>query len=204
MHHLTLSGWARIAGVALLAACSPRPDGSAVDDRLLPDSVTSAAIDVAVRSAAFAGYPQAGDRQRLMLGTCPARCRYGPLVRIEPEGRSWTVPRDSLARGRVVARLINEDPRQGYPKFALGPADTVYWWVDSVPTGRWRSIFKSSRPGARAIVAGLQVDHHATQKWYQALARFVWSDEDEQSWVTCTKNGCCQSDGMAEALRRPE
>jgi hypothetical protein len=138
----------------------------------------------------------AGDRQRLMLGRCPADCRYGPLVRIEPERGTAALDVKDLARGRIIARIINEDPTVGYPKLRLLPRDTVFWWVDRVDRDKksGRSLFVSTRDTAssRQEPGPLVFTEHRGYQWRQAIARWVWSDADEGSWSACSKNGCCR------------
>ena len=141
-----------------------------------------------------------GDSQRLMLGTCPADCRYGPRAHIDPAARSYEAGDDALTKGHMLARLINADTVD-YPKLNLGPQDTVYWWVDGT-AGRLRSVLVSSRPDVPPLVLGFAREAHPEQKsgfrWRQAQARFVWRDTDEMLWVACSWAECCRTD---EALQ---
>jgi hypothetical protein len=155
----------------------------------------------------------AGDAQRLMLGTCPQSCRYGPLVRIEPERRAH---RNSAAdlehrQGRNIARMINTDPI-AYPKFNLAARDTVFWAVSKVRPSRGDTAYGItmyiSLRGLRgtrspAITYGKAlVEKHSSYRdsssysssFYpsQALAQWVWSDSDETKWGNCTDGGCCR------------
>ena len=56
------------------------------------------------------------------------------MVAIHPEKRTHKNTAESLAKepGRIIARMINRDQKEGYAKFNLAPGDTVYWAVDSV------------------------------------------------------------------------
>lgn len=137
-----------------------------------------------------------GDSQRLMLGTCPGDCRYGPLAHIDPASRSYELGDAALAAGRLLARVINVDTI-AYPKLNLGPQDTVYWWVDG-SGGRLRSVLVSSRPDVPPLVTGFAREAHPEQRkgfrWHQAQARFRWRDSDEALWVACDWAGCCRTD----------
>jgi hypothetical protein len=136
-----------------------------------------------------------GDSQRLMLGSCPADCRYGPRAHIDPASRSYELNDAALASGRILARVINVDTIP-YPKLNLGPQDTVYWWVDGTG-GRLRSVLVSSRPDVPPVVTGFRSEPHPEQKsgwrWRQAQARFGWRDTDEELWVACDWAECCRA-----------
>jgi hypothetical protein len=138
----------------------------------------------------FDTIPGAGDEQRLMRGNCPNDCSYGPLARIQPRKRAATWQPAQRDSGEVIARIISEGP---YPKFNIQGGDVVYWWV-----GRQGkkpvSIFISSRPGTPARVSDLDVDPHPGY-WKQGLARWLWSDRDEQAWAVCDGGTCCRSSG---------
>src|SRR5262249_50735390 len=49
----------------------------------------------------------AGEARRLMVGCPPGPCRYGPLVRVEPEEGAVVLTKTMLAQGRVLVRMIN-------------------------------------------------------------------------------------------------
>lgn len=149
----------------------------------------------------------AGDAQRLMVGTCPASCSHGPLVRIEPEQRAHKNRPASLQsiQGRIIARMINNDSI-GYSKYNLGDADTVYWAVSRVvptsgDTAFGVSMYISVRGlrGTRspAITSDTAiVEKHSSyegHKYYpkEALAQWVWSDTDETKWGYCG-DACCR------------
>ena len=137
-----------------------------------------------------------GDSQRLMLGTCPADCRYGPRAHIDPASRSYELHDEALNAGRLLARIVNVDSID-YPKLNLGPQDTVYWFVDGTG-GRLRSVLVSSRPDVQPLVTGFSRTAHPEQRkgfrWRQAQARFGWRDTDEALWVACAWSECCRTD----------
>ena len=137
-----------------------------------------------------------GDSQRLMLGSCPTDCRYGPRAHIDPASRSYELDDAALSSGRLLARVINVDTIP-YPKLNLGPQDTVYWWVDGVG-GRLRSVLVSSRTDVPLVITGFRREAHPEQRkgfrWRQAQARFGWRDTDETLWVACDWAECCRTD----------
>jgi hypothetical protein len=165
-------------------------------------------------SAQFDTAEGAGDAQRLMLGDCttkPPTCRYGPFARVQPRLRrpNWDVepPSDT---GEVIARIISDSSpyvarvqgRDTIYKFNIHGRDTVYWWVgprrprDTTLV----SIFVSSR-GERPLVSNVKVGPHSRRDrmsyWQQGLARWIWTDRDEDVWGTCDGGRCCQSGGLA-------
>lgn len=137
------------------------------------------------------------DEQLLHTGTCPGpTCGHGPRATIQPERGSHNLTPDSFQVARVIARLINSDTL-GYPKFGLVGRDTVFWVVRQVGQG-YQSLFVSTAPGSRALVGNIRPDGpHQYGPWWQALARFIWRPDDESLWATCSRNWCCQSDGVA-------
>lgn len=139
-----------------------------------------------------------GDSQRLMLGTCPENCRYGPLANIDPVAGSFLLDSADLGTGRILARVINRDTI-AYPKLNLGPRDTVYWWVDATRQ-QFRSVLVSSRPDAPPLVLGFRREQHPELgkefHWRQAQGRFLWRDTDEMLWVACAYAECCRTDEL--------
>ena len=120
------------SGVSILAfACArgvPQPDFVTPFDVVAPDSILDYLGDLK-----FDRRDGASHEQRLLVG-CPDRCRLGPQVLVQPEKRSHNNSHDDLATGpgRIVARFINRDLKEGYSRLNLAPGDTVYWAVDKV------------------------------------------------------------------------
>lgn len=162
------------------------------------ESVDPAVVLAYARAQNFV--PVSGDSQRLMLGaSCPETCRYGPLARIDPVAGTFLLDSAQLAAGRILARVVNADTI-AYPKFNLGPRDTVYWWIDRPQEGGgYRSVLISSRPGAKVAYDSLRIhpypDRAAGFQWKQAQARFLWRDQDEGLWIACAVSQCCRTDG---------
>lgn len=139
----------------------------------------------------------AGDEQQLPVD-CPA-CRLGPQVEILPETRNHNNKSEHLAKGpgRIIARLINRDPKQGYPAYNLAPGDTVWWAVDSVTavdqySSRGRSLYISAK-GLRGehqpvvLTGPLTIDEHPGAGLDVGLAR--WIDSTSPSWTRGGKQG---------------
>jgi proteasome lid subunit RPN8/RPN11 len=134
-----------------------------------------------------------GDDQRLMVGTCPGNCRYGPRAKIQPHRAASYLTEAERDTGAVIARIINLDSL-AYAKFNLHPSDTVYWWVGR-RHGEPVSVFISSAPGARPWVSNLEIEAHPDSPYRQPIARWLWDDKDEIAWGTCYGGRCCRSSG---------
>jgi hypothetical protein len=152
-----------------------------------------------------------GDRQRLMVfdpgsGTgCPGartiqNCRLGPLARIQPEVHSHLWPETTVAReGRIIAQLsLADGERQGYPKLALVPGHTTYWWVQIGMDGReGRSFYVSDSVKTDGTLytvehKGLNVQRYRTGSLRQAIARWLWLADDETTKGSCTASSSCK------------
>jgi hypothetical protein len=182
---------------AALFACYrgvPAPDFKDPFDAATPDQIR----DYVNNKLQFDTTEGPGDKQSLPVG-CPAACRPGPVVAIQPEKRMHRNNQKSLAvgPGRIIARLINLDPVDSYPPLNLGPKDTVYWAVDQVkPSGRdastGRSLYISAeglrgkKTAVRSIPMHLK-DHVTYDPWKQALAR--WKPVDSTYYGRKTPGG---------------
>lgn len=206
---------AALVAAALSLACRFERETGEAEAAPPPDSVRAAAaggdfsaVAAYARALSYDTLRGARDRQRLMVGRrCPpwspgGDCRYGALVRIEPQRDAYRIPDTvDLAAGRIVARLISED--SSYAKLNLRAGDTTYWWVDR-PHGRWRTVLVSSDPKQSPVVDTAAAWHPITPgaarregpRWRQSIARFLWRETDEALWATCTMWGCCQSDDL--------
>jgi hypothetical protein len=161
----------------------PAPDFTTPFDAVAPES-----IQTYLGKLQFDDREGPGDVQFLVVG-CPAACRVGPEVAIQPEKRNYRNSKESLmlGPGRIIARFINHDLTEGYPALNLAPGDTVFWAVDRVkPVDRNRSTGRSlyiSLKGLReksksAVKPGsLRIQEHPDKEsWKQSLARWVPTD----------------------------
>jgi hypothetical protein len=149
------------------------------------DSATPAQIRTYLDVLEFVDRDGVSDERALIVG-CPANCREGPVVAIQPERRTHKNRSKDLAGspGRIIARLINRDKKQGYPVFNLGPADTVFWAVDQLkPVSKGRSegrslyISAAALRGERGPVSLKRelytVEHPELPHYGMALARWI-------------------------------
>jgi hypothetical protein len=186
-----------------VAACysgTPAPTFSASYDSVSADTL----LAYIANDLQFDTRQWAGDSQRLMVGTCPGSCTYGPRVRIEPEKRSHRNRATALQgqQGRIIARMINADTTP-YPKYNIAGLDTVYWSVSRVVAASgdtsWGQTMYISTKGLRGthptpVVYDTALVEQHPHKYYpkDAHSIWVWSDSDETKWGTCGKDGCCR------------
>ena len=194
------SSWvAACAGLAVAAACyrEVKPEPPPFAGQPIEQVARATVLEYARRVPYM---EVSGDSQRLMIGTCPTDCRYGPRAHIDPASRSYELNDETLGSGRLLARVVNVDSID-YPKLNLGPQDTVYWFVDGTG-GRLRSVLVSSRPDVPPLITGFSRMAHPEQRkgfrWRQAQARFGWRDTDETLWVACAWSECCRTDDAAQ------
>jgi hypothetical protein len=188
-----------LVGAVVFASCFMKPLPRATPQPPFStnvDSTSRAAILAYADTLAFTDSFAAGETRRLMRGACPGSCSYGPLVRLEPETGSVALDSAALWQGRIIARLVNLSlgPADSYPKFNLTPGGTSYWWVDG-RGGAWRSLF-ISRDTTRAFepdsfVLHVDANHY---HWKASVAKYIWTEVDEELWVACSQS-CCKSSG---------
>jgi hypothetical protein len=118
-------------------------------------------------------------------------------ARIEPERRSFRLTAQQAAQGRIIARIRSDDT---IPSLGLGPWWT-WWWVDSIGTGGWRSVFipENGKPPYHVAPDPLVVEHHPDYRYKQALARFhvvsIETPKGDPFFVEGWSNacgGCCK------------
>jgi len=163
------------------------------------DSVNSTVFRAYLRTLQFVPDSEAGDRQALLVGRYPESARYGPLATISPEVHSYDGSLRELKYGKVIARIVNESA-DSYPKLGLLPRSTTYWWVqyDSTDLGvHSKSVYvavdaDSNIAHVKSITDSLAVvRYHISYHVNQPTARFLWRNDDEDTWGTC--NGqCCK------------
>ena len=184
-----------LAGVAACNRGRPTPAPAAGFEQVDSLRPSDSALGTYIRGLRFDSTYGDADEQRLMVGKYPDS-RYGPLVRIEAESGAFLLSRDDLARGRIIARMINrsDDP---YPKLGLAPHSVTYWWVElPQATLSGRSVFISTDSASGKIVsrtvAKLIYEEHRDRRYIAPSARWIWDPADEQGWIACGR-GCCKS-----------
>jgi hypothetical protein len=193
-----LAGW-------LCVACGTRTEPPVVSPEVqdgvarCPEGrppTTRAELDACVGGISFDTAELVGDEQRLMVNPpCPSSCRYGPLARIEPAKGAHQYTDGELTQGRVIARLFVRKGEKGYPKLALTPGDTTYWWVQKSATGRGgKSIFISQATvGGRLLMTKpreLKLEPYAADSFKQSIAGWYWLEDDETAKGTCGTATC--------------
>jgi hypothetical protein len=156
------------------------------------DSATPAQIRGYVKDKLHFDERESSSDERPLPVDCPAACKEGPVVAIQPEMRTHNNGEAALkGNGRIIAKLINRDMKRDYPEYNLGPGDIVYWAVDRVKRVskdrlEGRSIFISEQglDGKRDsafVHRELYIDDHPGQAPdAQALARWVPSKNTSQ------------------------
>ena len=184
-------------GQAQVAGGTPPPGFKTALDSTSPQQLLAY-----IATLKFDDRDGAKDEQRVPVGNCPAACRFGPLLEIQPEIHSHrNKDKDLAGSGRIIARIINHD-REAYAPYNLAPRDTVYWAVARVkPVNRDRSEGRSffislqGLKGARdtVVVPGrLVVDEHPGRPpWNDALARWKSDGWNQVPWDNCKLVGCC-------------
>lgn len=154
---------------------APEPARTRRADRTQEDTSVVAMIRKQVRGLAFDSVLGAADAQPLF--SKDGR-RYG-FAKIEPEVRLYSIAMDSLARGRVVARISSE---AAYPPLGLGPGIN-WWWID-MKGGKWRSIVYSEalHEAVTTVLDSLR-SHPDYKGWTQSIARFVVLDTIIAMWI---------------------
>lgn len=180
------------------------------------DSLVQAILDT-VSASTRPGRPDMWDRKhdrmdarRLMQGQCGPEsrtCVPGPYVQIIPRRNVHT--NQDLGAGRVIGKLVNREPNFPYTKLALHQGSPeVYWWVGRRPGGTdtisvyvpsdWNATSKPAK--WRSATVMLTDPNDPNFRHRQSSTRFVWNDQDDETWGTCVQNGCCQPPAMIDSV----
>jgi hypothetical protein len=215
-------GWRSLFGSVLCAtviACArgvPAPPFTTPMDKVPAESIRTYLADLKWDTR-----DGAGDVQQLVV--CGKSCRVGPLVGIFPERRIHHNKTKNLAEGagRIIAKIINYDTTEGYPRLNIGAGDTVYWAVDSIRSvkrglSEGRSLFISAeamRTGRRtlAVQRPVRLFDHPDSVVKTSAARWVYDSTDYRekgapggeedqlarmgemmTWAVCKTGGCCR------------
>jgi hypothetical protein len=182
---------------AVAAAYTVLPAGC--PDSTPPSDTTQ--LGACLQGLTFDTVPALGDEQRLMVrgplpgpfchGDTTHSCRYGLLAKIEPVMGAQDYTESALHQGRIIARMfIRAGETDSYPKLGLVLHDTTYWYVNTAID----SSFFVARPQAGdsllATVRPLEMEPHPG-RFQQAVARWLWFDNDEKSQGACGQS-CCK------------
>jgi hypothetical protein len=193
--------------VGLAGCCSSPPD--LVVHALPPGCPANAApsdttqLRRCLDSLKFDTVAAVGDEQRLLVhdtagpacafGDTTRSCRHGPLAKIEPVIGAHQRDTTELNHGRIIARLfLRSGETEPYPKLGLAPTDTTYWWIrrTSDTTAVSQYVRLSNSGVDTTSQATIKIETHPPGYFQQALARFIWHDDDETTQGPCSK-GCC-------------
>ena len=170
----------------VLSGVAPRPGPDC--PRGTPPSDTTQ-LNACLQGIEFDTVPALGDEQRLMIP--PGR--YGPLAKIEPVINAHAYSDDDLREGRIIARFFVRPGERGYPKLGIVAGQVTNWWVQLDDTGRrGRSVYITADSLGQLSRSrdALHVEAHPG-RFKQAVARWVWYENDEKGQGTCGQ-ACCK------------
>jgi hypothetical protein len=140
-----------------------------------------------------------GDTSR----TRTLSCRYGPLAKIAPLAGAQNYSEEDLREGRIIAKLsIPEGEKEGYAKYGLIPGQATYWWVRTDKSGTaGTSVFVTATKDGKIhqVRRDLKRDKYEEGegkyagyggKLKRAVARWIWSLDDETAKGTCGAAKC--------------
>lgn len=131
-------------------------------------------------------------------------CRYGPLAKIAPLAGAQSYSEEDLREGRIIAKLsIPEGEKEGYAKYGLIPGRPTYWWVQTDKSGTaGTSVFVTATKDGKIhqVRRDLQREKYeehegkypgyGSAKLKRAVARWIWSLDDETAKGTCGAAKC--------------
>lgn len=150
------------------------------------------------------------DERRLLTGSCGAgskKCVPGPFARVVARKNVHRTKPADLGKGRIVGKIENleKDHEIPYVKLALYQYTAeAYWWIGVLPNpGDPAKIdtlsvyvpkdWSPSKPAKWRMASMMKTDpNSATFAHAHSSARFLWNDNDDETWVSCVSNGCCQ------------
>lgn len=141
-------------------------------------------------------------------------CRYGPVARIEPAIGAQRYTEADLRQGRIIAKIsVTASEKEGYRKYGLMPGQDTYWWVQTDSSGtKGTSVFLTQGPDGRLqpVRRPLQRERYDESyyrrylmleyrskdpeteglKWWRAIARWIWTLDDEIANAKCGSGSC--------------
>jgi hypothetical protein len=159
------------------------------------------------------------DERRLLSGDCAAgsnKCVPGPFTRIVARKNVYKTKLADIGKGHIVGKLMNLEVDQTIPyvKLALhAGTPEAYWWIGTLPnpsdTARRillsvyvPSDWSASKPAKWRLASVMATDpSNATFSHAHSSARFLWNDNDDETWVSCVTNGCCQPPAALDTVR---
>jgi hypothetical protein len=137
------------------------------------DTSLKATIRRHIRGLVFDSVLGAADAQPLLI----REGRRSGYAKIEPEVNAYRGTLDSLALGRIIARISSES---AYAPLHLGPGIN-WWWVDR-KGDTWRSTVYSEALNTTYTTDLDSLRSHPGYEWKQSIARFVVLDTIVAMW----------------------
>lgn len=164
-------------------------------------------LQACLRTLRFDTDTLAGDAQPLLVidaqgAPCPGdesrNCRYGPLARIEPVIGAHDYGESDMREGRIIARIsLGPKEAESYPKFGLSPGRVTYWWVQKLSDTAGRSVYVTTTGNEtlKPVERKLRLYPYTSEernRASRALARWIWTLEDEVTQGSCGSAGSCR------------
>lgn len=159
------------------------------------------------------------DERRLLSGNCSAgsnNCVPGPFARIVARKNIHKTKLADIGKGRIVGKIQNLEVNQTIPyiKLALhvGTPET-YWWIGVLPNpndpSRTDTLsvyvpkdWSASKPAKWRMASVMKTaPNDASFSHAHSSARFLWNDNDDETWSSCVTNGCCQPPAAYDTIR---
>lgn len=198
---------ARVTSEVTFLSARTVDNGDFTDNVLIQQILDTARV---LRKSDWDNVHDRRDERRLLTGDCSVgskTCVPGPFARIVARKNVHLTRPADLGKGRIVGRILNLEKDQSipYPKLGLH-AGTLesYWWIGVRPnpanSSRMDTLsvyvpadWSSSKPAKWRIVGMVRTDPtNSTYRHQRSSARFVWNDNDDETWVSCVSNGCCE------------
>jgi hypothetical protein len=158
------------------------------------------------------------DERRLLSGNCAAgsnNCVPGPFARIVARKNIHKTKPTDIGKGRIVGKIENLEVDQTIPyvKLALHTGTPeAYWWIGVLPnpTDTTKKDLLSvyvpkdwspTKPAKWRMASVMKTDPtNAAFAHAHSSARFLWNDNDDETWVSCVTNGCCQPPAALDTI----
>jgi len=160
-------------GLMMGGTARPEPAKARGAKPIQADTSLSAVIRRHIRGLVFDSVLGAADAQPLLF----REGRRTGFAKIEPEVNAYRGTLDSLARGRIIARISSES---AYAPLGLGPGIN-WWWIDR-KGDTWRSTVYSEALKRTKTTELDSLRSHPGYTWRQSIARFVVLDTIVAMW----------------------
>ena len=154
---------------------------------------SSRADSVAIDRYGALGSTQYYDTTEGAVGEYPVAIsgKRAYWARIEPESTTYRTDTMTLARGRIVARIISDSD---YAPLGFGKG-VNWWWIDR-RGGEWRSVIVSESLRSRKVTFVGKLATHGSYRWKQSFARLGPTEYLRPTpsvircWIPTGQGGC--------------